>query len=109
MVRHQAIGVGFGDGGDVFSVFFQKVIVIGLVPENILKAIRMVENMVAAIGLQWFHLFNIDNFSKVYIYFCSTVSIAIQIDTLIKTINFRKVALVSKFTIIQRKSPENQQ
>lgn len=56
MVGHQAPGVGFGNGANVFPVFFQKEIIIGLVPENILEPVGVVENMVAGIGEKGRHI-----------------------------------------------------
>ncbi len=56
MVGQQAIGVGFGNGANVFPVLFEKEPVIGLVPENILEPIGMVENMVACIREKWWHV-----------------------------------------------------
>lgn len=55
MVGHQAPGVGFGNGANVFPVLFHKEPVIGLVPENILEPVGVVENMVAGIGEKRVH------------------------------------------------------
>jgi hypothetical protein len=51
MVRHQAIRVSFGNGGDVQPILLQKKIEILFFPEYILEPIGVVENMVTGIGL----------------------------------------------------------
>jgi hypothetical protein len=55
MVRHQAIRVSFGDGGDVQPILFQKEVEILFFPEHILEPIGMVENMETGIGLKGVH------------------------------------------------------
>jgi len=55
MIGHQAIRVGFGDGGDVQPILLQKEVEILFFPEHILEPIGMVENVVAGIGCEWFH------------------------------------------------------
>jgi hypothetical protein len=56
MVRHQAIRVGFGNGGDIQSILLQKIIEIFFLSEYILKPVGMVENMKAGIGLKRLHV-----------------------------------------------------
>jgi hypothetical protein len=48
---HQAIHVGFGNGGDVQPILLQKEVEIFLFPEHILEPIGLVENRIAGVGL----------------------------------------------------------
>jgi hypothetical protein len=59
MIRHQAIRVGFGNGGDVQPILLQEEIEIFFLPEYILEPIGMVEYMVAGIRYDRLHGINL--------------------------------------------------
>jgi len=52
VIRHQTPNRSICNGIDVLAVFAQKEIVIPIFKKEILKAIRMIKNMVVSIGLK---------------------------------------------------------
>jgi hypothetical protein len=57
VIQHQAVGKCFGNGLDAQAVFLQKEPKVFGLLKNILKTIRMVENMIRGIGLEEMHIF----------------------------------------------------
>ena len=55
MIRQQAIRVCLSYGQNILLIFFNEKTIIFIFSKYILKPIGMIENMVAAIGLQFFH------------------------------------------------------
>jgi len=58
MVGYQAVGISFGNRGDVQPILLQKITKVIRLPKHILEPIGMVENMIAGIGLKWLHNLN---------------------------------------------------
>jgi len=55
MVGYQAVGISFGNRGDVQPILLQKITKVIRLPKHILEPIGMVENVVTGIGCEWNH------------------------------------------------------